>query len=138
MPGRDSHGRAVVGDHVIYIGDRLGAKEGERPRHISPRRDRASGEGNDRSPLAAFEWRKHDTPASAPALGLNVPAWLENHTFMQTTQGWHGRAARNCSGGMKPILSQCRQRIDCPFCLSGTATMGWVGMIALHRLSAGD
>jgi general secretion pathway protein L len=66
-----------------YISDRLGAQEDELARQISQRRAaiRASSEGSERSPVAALERRKHETPASVIVLDALTQV-LPDHTYV--------------------------------------------------------
>jgi general secretion pathway protein L len=66
-----------------YVGDRLGAQEDELARQISQRRAaiRASSDGGDRSPVAALERRKHETPASVIVLDALTQV-LPDHTYV--------------------------------------------------------
>ncbi len=55
---------------AAYVANDLGAQESELARQISQRRAaiRAGSDGGDRSPIAALERRKHETPASVIVL----------------------------------------------------------------------
>jgi general secretion pathway protein L len=66
-----------------YISDRLGAQEDELARQISQRRAaiRASSDGGDRSPIAALERRKYETPASVIVLDA-LTRVLPDHTYV--------------------------------------------------------
>jgi general secretion pathway protein L len=66
-----------------WIGDSLGAQESELARQISARRAaiRAGSDGGDRSPVAALERRKYDTPASVLVLEA-LSAVLPDHTYV--------------------------------------------------------
>jgi general secretion pathway protein L len=66
-----------------YISDRLGAQEDELARQISQRRAaiRASSDGGDRSPIAALERRKYETPASVIVLDALTQV-LPDHTYV--------------------------------------------------------
>ena len=68
---------------AAYVGDRLGAQEVELARQISQRRAaiRASSDGGDRSPVAALERRKHETPASVIVLDALTQV-LPDHTYV--------------------------------------------------------
>jgi general secretion pathway protein L len=66
-----------------YVADSLGTQEDELARQISARRAaiRAGADGGDRSPVAALERRKYETPASVivlDALSLVLP----DHTYV--------------------------------------------------------
>jgi general secretion pathway protein L len=66
-----------------YIGDSLGAQESELARQISARRAaiRAGSDGSDRSPVAALERRKHETPSSVIVLET-LSRVLPDHTYV--------------------------------------------------------
>ena len=68
---------------AAYIADSLGAQEDELARQISQRRAaiRASSDGGDRSPIAALERRKHETPASVIVLDALTQV-LPDHTYV--------------------------------------------------------
>jgi general secretion pathway protein L len=68
---------------AAYVADSLGAQEDELARQISQRRAaiRASSDGGDRSPLAALERRKHETPASVIVLDALTQV-LPDHTYI--------------------------------------------------------
>jgi general secretion pathway protein L len=68
---------------AAYVADSLGAQEGELARQISARRAaiRAGSDGGDRSPLAALERRKHETPASVIVLEA-LSQVLPDHTYV--------------------------------------------------------
>ena len=66
-----------------YIGDSLGAQESELARQISARRAaiRAGSDGGDRSPVAALERRKYETPSSVIVLEA-LSRVLPDHTYV--------------------------------------------------------
>src|SRR3984893_16126108 len=66
-----------------YMADNLGAQESELARQISQRRAaiRAGSDGSDRSPIAALERRKHETPASVIVLDP-LSQVLPDHTYV--------------------------------------------------------
>jgi len=66
-----------------YVGDSLGAQESELARQISARRAaiRAGSDGSDRSPVAALERRKYETPASVIVLEA-LSQLLPDHTYV--------------------------------------------------------
>jgi general secretion pathway protein L len=68
---------------AIYMADHLGAQEDELARQISQRRAaiRANSEGGDRSPIAALERRKYETPASVIVLDALTQV-LPDHTYV--------------------------------------------------------
>jgi general secretion pathway protein L len=68
---------------AAYVADSLGAQEDELARQISQRRAaiRASSDGGDRSPIAALERRKHETPASVIVLDALTQV-LPDHTYV--------------------------------------------------------
>jgi general secretion pathway protein L len=68
---------------AAYVADDLGTREAELARQISVRRAaiRAGSDGGDRSPLAALERRKYETPSSVIALEA-LSALLPDHTFV--------------------------------------------------------
>jgi general secretion pathway protein L len=68
---------------ATYMADYLGAQEDELARQISQRRAaiRASSDGGDRSPIAALERRKHETPASVIVLDA-LTRVLPDHTYV--------------------------------------------------------
>jgi general secretion pathway protein L len=68
---------------AAYVADSLGAQEDELARQISQRRAaiRASSDGADRSPIAALERRKHETPASVIVLDALTQV-LPDHTYV--------------------------------------------------------
>lgn len=68
---------------AAYVADDLGTKEAELARQISARRAaiRAGSDGGDRSPLAALERRKYETPSSVIALEA-LSALLPDHTYV--------------------------------------------------------
>jgi general secretion pathway protein L len=68
---------------AAYVADSLGAQEDELARQISQRRAaiRASSDGGDRSPIAALERRKHETPASVIVLDALTQV-LPDHTYI--------------------------------------------------------
>lgn len=68
---------------ATYIADSLGAQESELARQISQRRAaiRASSDGGDRSPVAALERRKYETPASVIVLDALTQV-LPDHTYV--------------------------------------------------------
>ena len=68
---------------AAYIADNLGAQEDELARQISQRRAaiRASSDGGDRSPIAALERRKYETPASVIVLDALTQV-LPDHTYI--------------------------------------------------------
>jgi general secretion pathway protein L len=67
----------------IYIADYLGAQEDQLARQISQRRAaiRSASEGGDRSPVAALERRKHETPSSVIVLEA-LSQVLPDHTYV--------------------------------------------------------
>ncbi len=68
---------------AVYVADSLGAQEDELARQISQRRAaiRASSDGGDRSPIAALERRKYETPASVIVLDALTQV-LPDHTYI--------------------------------------------------------
>jgi len=68
---------------AAYVGDNLGAQEAELARQISARRAaiRAGTDGGDRSPVAALERRKYETPASVIVLEA-LSKLLPDHTYV--------------------------------------------------------
>jgi len=68
---------------AAYVADNLGAQESELARQISQRRAaiRAGSDGGDRSPIAALERRKHETPASVIVLEALTQV-LPDHTYV--------------------------------------------------------
>jgi general secretion pathway protein L len=67
---------------AAYVVDQLGTQEDELARQISQRRAIIrAGSGGDRSPTAALERRKYDTPASVIVLDALTQA-LPDHTFV--------------------------------------------------------
>jgi len=66
-----------------YVADSLGAQESELARQISQRRAaiRAGSDGGERSPIAALERRKHETPASVIVLDALTQV-LPDHTYV--------------------------------------------------------
>jgi general secretion pathway protein L len=68
---------------AAYVADDLGTKEAELARHISTRRAaiRAGGDGGDRSPLAALERRKYETPAGVIVLEA-LSQLLPDHSYI--------------------------------------------------------
>lgn len=81
-------GAAAVGALVCvavaaYVADNLGAQESELARQISQRRAaiRAGSDGGDRSPIAALERRKYETPASVIVLEALTQV-LPDHTYI--------------------------------------------------------
>ena len=68
---------------AAYMADYLGGQEDELARQISQRRAaiRASSDGGDRSPIAALERRKHETPASVIVLDALTQV-LPDHTYV--------------------------------------------------------
>jgi general secretion pathway protein L len=68
---------------AAFVVDRLGAQENELARQISQRRTaiRAGGDGGDRSPIAALERRKSETPASVIVLDA-LSQILPDHTYV--------------------------------------------------------
>jgi general secretion pathway protein L len=75
---------AVVSTAVsAYVGSSLGAQEDEVARQISARRAaiRAGADGGDRSPLAALERRKYETPSSVIVLEM-LSRVLPDHTYV--------------------------------------------------------
>ena len=66
-----------------YVADSLGAQESELARQISQRRAaiRAGSDGGERSPIAALERRKHETPASVIVLDVLTQV-LPDHTYV--------------------------------------------------------
>jgi general secretion pathway protein L len=65
------------------VADNLGAQESEMVRQISQRRAaiRAGSDSGDRSPIAALERRKHETPASVIVLEA-LSQILPDHTYV--------------------------------------------------------
>jgi general secretion pathway protein L len=76
---------ATLGSVVVaaYVADNLGTQEGELARQISARRAaiRGGADGGDRSPVAALERRKYDTPASVIVLDA-LSQVLPDHTYV--------------------------------------------------------
>lgn len=68
---------------AAYVADNLGTQEDELARQISARRAaiRAGVDGGDRSPVAALERRKYDTPASVIVLEA-LSRVLPDHTYV--------------------------------------------------------
>jgi general secretion pathway protein L len=68
---------------AAYVADNLGAQEDELARQISARRAaiRAGADGGDRSPIAALERRKYETPASVIVLEALTQV-LPDHTYV--------------------------------------------------------
>ena len=68
---------------ATYVADNLGTQEAELARQISARRAaiRAGTDGGDRSPLAALERRKHETPSSVLVLET-LSRVLPDHTYV--------------------------------------------------------
>lgn len=68
---------------AVYMADHLGAQEDELARQISQRRAaiRGSSDGGDRSPIAALERRKYETPASVIVLDALTKV-LPDHTYV--------------------------------------------------------
>jgi general secretion pathway protein L len=68
---------------AAYVADNLGAQEDELARQISARRAaiRAGADGGDRSPIAALERRKYETPASVIVLEALTQV-LPDHTYI--------------------------------------------------------
>ena len=68
---------------AVYMADHLGTQEAELARQISQRRAaiRASSDGGDRSPVAALERRKYETPASVIVLDALTQV-LPDHTYV--------------------------------------------------------
>jgi general secretion pathway protein L len=68
---------------AAYVADSLGAQESELARQISQRRAaiRAGIDGGDRSPIAALERRKYETPASVIVLDALTQV-LPDHTYV--------------------------------------------------------
>jgi general secretion pathway protein L len=68
---------------AAYMADSLGAQESELARQISQRRAaiRAGSDGGDRSPIAALERRKYETPASVIVLEA-LSQVLPDHTYV--------------------------------------------------------
>jgi general secretion pathway protein L len=66
-----------------YVADNLSAQENELARQISARRAaiRSGSDGGDRSPLAALERRKYETPASVIVLDA-LSQVLPDHTYV--------------------------------------------------------
>jgi general secretion pathway protein L len=65
-----------------YVGDSLGAQESELARQIAQRRAAIrAGAGGDRSPLAALERRKYETPSSVIVLEA-LSRVLPDHTYV--------------------------------------------------------
>ncbi|WP_246801212.1 PilN domain-containing protein [Bradyrhizobium genosp. L] len=75
---------AVISAGVsAYVGSSLGAQEEELARQISARRAtiRAGADGGDRSPVAALERRKYETPSSVIVLET-LSRLLPDHTYV--------------------------------------------------------
>lgn len=68
---------------AAFVADNLGAQEAELARQISVRRAaiRAGTDGGDRSPIAALERRKYETPASVLVLEA-LSRLLPDHTYV--------------------------------------------------------
>jgi general secretion pathway protein L len=68
---------------AFYVADNLGAQESELARQISARRAaiRAGTDSGDRSPIAALERRKYETPASVIVLDA-LSQVLPDHTYV--------------------------------------------------------
>jgi general secretion pathway protein L len=68
---------------AAYVADDLGTKEAELARQISTRRAaiRAGGDGGNRSPLAALERRKYETPAGVIVLEA-LSQLLPDHSYV--------------------------------------------------------
>jgi general secretion pathway protein L len=68
---------------AAYVADSLGAQESELARQISARRAaiRAGSDAGDRSPIAALERRKYETPASVIVLEA-LSQVLPDHTYV--------------------------------------------------------
>jgi general secretion pathway protein L len=68
---------------AAYVADNLGAQESELARQISQRRAaiRVGSDGGDRSPVAALERRKYETPASVIVLEA-LSQVLPDHTYV--------------------------------------------------------
>jgi general secretion pathway protein L len=68
---------------AAYVADDLGAQEAELARQISARRAaiRAGTDGGDRSPIAALERRKYETPASVIVLEA-LSKLLPDHSYV--------------------------------------------------------
>jgi general secretion pathway protein L len=68
---------------AAYVADNLGTQEAELARQISARRAaiRAGTDGGDRSPLAALERRKYETPASVIVLEA-LSQLLPDHSYV--------------------------------------------------------
>ena len=68
---------------ATYVADNLGTREAELARQISTRRAaiRAGTDGGDRSPVAALERRKYETPASVLVLEA-LSRLLPDHTYV--------------------------------------------------------
>lgn len=68
---------------AAYVADNLGTQEGELARQISARRAaiRAGTDSGDRSPIAALERRKYETPASVIVLDA-LSQVLPDHTYV--------------------------------------------------------
>ena len=68
---------------AAFVADSLGAQENELAQQISQRRAaiRAGSDGGDRSPLAALERRKYETPASVIVLDA-LSMILPDHTYV--------------------------------------------------------
>ena len=68
---------------AAYVADNLGTKEAELARQISTRRAaiRAGSDGGDRSPLAALERRKYETPAGVIVLEA-LSQLLPDHSYI--------------------------------------------------------
>jgi general secretion pathway protein L len=68
---------------AAYVADNFGAQQSELARQISQRRAaiRAGSDGGDRSPVAALERRKYETPASVIVLDALTQV-LPDHTYV--------------------------------------------------------
>jgi general secretion pathway protein L len=68
---------------AVYMAEHLGTQEDELARQISQRRAaiRANSDGSDRSPVAALERRKYETPASVIVLDALTQV-LPDHTYV--------------------------------------------------------
>src|SRR4051812_27191716 len=76
-------GALIAAGAAAFMADSLGTQEAELARQISQRRAaiRAGSDGRDRSPIAALERRKHETPASVIVLDA-LSQVLPDHTYV--------------------------------------------------------
>jgi general secretion pathway protein L len=76
-------GALLAAGAAAFMADSLGTQEAELARQISQRRAaiRAGSDGRDRSPIAALERRKHETPASVIVLDA-LSQVLPDHTYV--------------------------------------------------------